>query len=263
MNNWYDEIGKGYSSLRVPDSRISAQIHHALFSDLKPDKDTLIANIGAGTGAYEPDGCEIIAIEPSELMLREYKGSGLRIQGAAENIPLDTNAVDASMGILTLHHWRDWKQGLAEIIRISRSNITLLTHTPDLDDFWLLDYFPQIKEIDQRIFPKIDDISSEAEIRRWTLKSIPINIPGDCSDGFLGAYWKRPDAYFNDKVRRSISTFNLLDPLEVQEILDNLRADLQSGAWNRRYGDIKYLDALDVGYRLLQIVPPTLYGASD
>ena len=30
----------------------------------------------------------------------------------------------------------------------------------------------------------------------------PVLIPWDCADGFFEAYWRRPDAYLDDQVRR-------------------------------------------------------------
>ena len=65
MSNWYDKIGKGYTNLRVPDRRIASLIHDAL-GNVKT-----IANIGAGTGSYEPTDREVVAIEPSSLMLHQ------------------------------------------------------------------------------------------------------------------------------------------------------------------------------------------------
>lgn len=128
MSNWYDEIGKGYTNLRVLDSRIASLIHDAL------ENSKTIANIGTGTGSYEPTDREIIAIEPSSLMLHQYKGHGICIQGTAESLPLINDAVDATMGILTLHHWNDWKLGLAEMFRATRKVVVLLTLKPDLSD---------------------------------------------------------------------------------------------------------------------------------
>lgn len=34
-----------------------------------------------------------------------------------------------------------------------------------------------------------------------------IPIPHDCCDGFLGAYWRRPQAYLDWQVRSASSTF--------------------------------------------------------
>jgi SAM-dependent methyltransferase len=249
LNDWYDEIGKGYIDLRIPDARIGALIESAL-GDC-----TSIVNIGAGTGAYEPEEKEVYALEPSTLMLQQYKGTGTRIQGTAEANPLADKSVDASMGILTLHHWGNWQQGLSEMLRVSRDTSVLLTHTPDLFDFWLLDYFPAIREIDQKIFSSIDEIKTAAATEGWQTETISMPVPHDCTDGFLGAYWRRPKAYFRPEVRRSISTFNLLDKNLVQETLNRLHNDIESGTWHDRYGRVMELTELNLGYRILKMTP--------
>ena len=40
-------------------------------------------------------------------------------------------------------------------------------------------------------------------------------IPHDCRDGFLMAYWRRPEAYLDPAVRANISVFALLPAAEV------------------------------------------------
>ena len=76
-----------------------------------------------------------------------------------------------------------------------------------------------------------------------------VPIPSDCTDGFLGAYWKRPDAYLIPEVRNAISTFSKIRNLEVG--LAQLRQDLESGEWSRRNSKLDKLSGLDLGYRLI------------
>ncbi len=249
MDDWYDEIGKGYTDLRVPDSRIAKPIHEAL-GNIES-----VANIGAGTGSYEPPNRDVIAVEPSTLMLNQYKGTGKRVQATAESVPLSDDSVDATMGILTIHHWENWQKGLAEMFRISRNVAVLLTHKPDLYNFWLFDYFPIIRDIDQKIFSSIEEIEAEANLNQWKAEIITVPVPFDCTDGFLGAYWQRPYAYFSPEVRRSISTFNLLDSDLTENTLEILRSDLDSWAWHERYGHLNDIEELDIGYRILRMTP--------
>jgi hypothetical protein len=61
----YNQIGQKYSSTRQQDPRITAVLDGALGNAL------CVANIGAGTGAYEPVDRTVIAIEPSETMIRQ------------------------------------------------------------------------------------------------------------------------------------------------------------------------------------------------
>ena len=61
----YDRIGIAYSTTRQPDPRIAAAIRDALGDALS------VVNVGAGTGSYEPGDGLVVAIEPSEVMLRQ------------------------------------------------------------------------------------------------------------------------------------------------------------------------------------------------
>ena len=48
-----------------------------------------------------------------------------------------------------------------------------------------------------------------------------------------------------------MSTFALLAPDTVQGGLDRLAADLRSGRWDERFGDLRLMESIDLGYRLL------------
>jgi hypothetical protein len=78
-----------------------------------------------------------------------------------------------------------------------------------------------------------------------------VPVPRDCVDGFLGAYWARPEAYLDPAVRAGISSFALPG---TEAGLERLRADLASGEWHTRHGELLAEDALDVGYRLVVAV---------
>ena len=79
----------------------------------------------------------------------------------------------------------------------------------------------------------------------------PVPIPHDCRDGFLAAYWRRPQAYLDPRVRDGISVFRLLPPGRRRGAIGRLRADLESGAWARRNAELLEREALDLGYRLV------------
>ena len=73
----------------------------------------------------------------------------------------------------------------------------------------------------------------------------------DCEDGFLGAYWRRPERYLDPTVRAGMSGFTLLDPSVVEPGIERLRRDLESGEWQQRHADVLARDETDLGYRLL------------
>lgn len=243
----YDTIGHGYAVLRKPDPRIAAAIDAALGDAAS------VANIGAGTGSYESSSRRVTAIEPSEVMIRQRPaGAAPCLQGSADAIPLETDSVDAATAILTIHHWPDIDRGLREMARIARKRIVLLTWVSDAPPFWLTqDYFPQIIAHDRTIFPGTTGLTAmlqQAGGERAEVSVTPVPVPHDCTDGFLCAYWRRPECYLEPERRAAISSFARIDAAPG---LARLRIDLESGRWTERNRALLSLDALDAGYRLV------------
>jgi hypothetical protein len=81
------------------------------------------------------------------------------------------------------------------------------------------------------------------------IESVP--VPHDCSDGFCSAYWRRPTAYLDPRVRSGVSYFSILDEVELEHGLELLRRDLASNVWDRGHGQLMSLDDLDIGQRLI------------
>lgn len=244
----YDSIGRSYSHQRRSDPRIAAHVWAAL-GDARS-----VLNVGAGTGSYEPDDRAVVAVDPSAVMLAQrLAGAAPAVQARAEALPFCDDAFDAVMAVLTVHHWADQPRGLAECARVARQRVVLLTWDPDADAFWLLkDYLPSFIELDRQQMPPISAYS-EAFGPAARVQVIPVPIPADCVDGFLGAYWARPAAYLDPAVRSGISLFS--HPGSAPG-LERLRHDVESGAWHERYGHLLELDALDLGYRLVVAVMP-------
>lgn len=235
----YDRIGRGYAALRRPDPRLATMIHAAL------DGASSVVNVGAGTGSYEPRGRRVVAVEPSPVMIvQRPAGAAPVVRACAEALPFRGASFDAALAVLTIHHWADWRAGSAELRRVAR-RIVLLTWDPGHESFWLVrDYLPHFGENDRRRFPSLDALRSAL----GPLDVEPVPIPSDCTDGFLGAYWRRPESYLAPAVRASISTFA---DGGAEAGLARLGVDLASGAWERRYGALRACDALDLGYRLV------------
>lgn len=240
MDSVYDRIGVNYSELRKPDRRIEAVIGTALGSA------RTVLNVGAGAGSYEPADRQVTAIEPSMEMIRQRPAAAAPvIRGRAEELPFDDRSFDASMAILTVHHWSDQAKGLKEMRRVTRGPVIVLTYDPSFRGFWLADYLPGLVDLDEAQMPRMTDYEG------WLgpVETFPVPIPHDCSDGFLCAYWRRPAAYLDPRVRAAISSFWALG--DVSEALSRLEGDLASGAWARRYPDLLGLDERDFGYRLV------------
>lgn len=235
----YDSIGVNYAELRRPDPRIAAAIHAAL----GPAQTVL--NVGAGTGSYEPGDRQVTAVEPSVEMIRKRPpGAAPAVRASAEALPFADRSFDAAMAILTLHHWRDIAAGLGEMRRVTRGPVVLLTFDPTARP-WPTDYLPQLAALDERQFPAMDAYAG------WLgpVSIAPVQIPHDCTDGFLYAWWRRPHAYLDPHIRSGSSSFWALD--DVDAGLERLRADLASGAWERRHAGLLDLASYDAGYRLV------------
>ena len=241
MGSAYDRIGLNYSELRKPDPRIAERIDRALGSA------GTVLNVGAGAGSYEPAGRQVTALEPSIEMIRQRRaGTAPVVQGRAEQLPFDDDSFDAAMAVLTVHHWADKAKGLSELRRVARGPVVLLTYDPAFRGFWLADdYIPALIALDEGQMPDM------AGYERWLgpVAIAPVPIPHDCTDGFLCAYWRRPGAYLDARVRGAISSFWALG--DVSEALDRLERDLESGAWIERHSHLLDLDECDLGYRLV------------
>jgi SAM-dependent methyltransferase len=237
----YDWIGRTYSALRQPDPRLAARL------DALIGCDATVLNVGAGTGSYEPNRQGVVAVDPSIVMLSQReRSSAPAVRAIAEALPFQDQAFDVVLAILTVHHWNDQRRGLEECARVARDRVVILTWDPDAEGFWLVrDYFPEILAIDRRIFPSMEMLSAVL----GPVDVQPLPVPGDCVDGFLGAYWQRPEAYLDEEVRSGISSFSRLANIGPQ--LERLERDLTSGNWERRNSELRHRSELDVGYRLV------------
>ena len=236
----YDKIGVNYARLRQPDARIAAQIATAL----GPAKRVL--NVGAGAGSYEPPGRRITAVEPSAEMISQRPPSDATvIQGTAEDLPFEDNSFDAAMAVLTVHHWTDKARGMQELRRVTSGPVVVVTYDPGFRDFWLLRDFPELVALDEAQMPPLDHFAG------WlgSVDIAPVPIPHDCSDGFLAAYWRRPAAYLDPKIRAAMSSFWKID--NAEQGLQRLQRDLESGAWVAENGALMDRDACDCGYRIV------------
>ncbi len=233
----YDEIGRGYARHRRPDPRIQAQLDAALGGARR------ICNVGAGTGSYEPAGCEVTAVEPSREMLAQRTRAAVR--GVGEALPFPDDAFDATLAVLTIHHWTDLDAGLAEMRRVAPRNVIFGFDPKPHDAFWLVEYLPEIEDVDADA-PTVEQVTRGLGGARVE----PILVPWDCVDGFLACYWRRPERYLDPEVRASISSIAKLAPEVVARGISQLRDDLEGGRWHDRHADLLERDTLDCGYRL-------------
>lgn len=229
----YDKSGHTYSGHRQTDPRIAAHVNTAL-GDAKT-----ILNVGAGGGSYEPDDRYVVAVEPSSVMREQRKANNKvpAINAKADNLPFDDNAFDASMAMVTIHHWPDIAKGLKELRRVTKEQVIIMTFDPDaLEEFWNAQYFPELIAVEKARYPTIDFVRNALG---GNTEVIPVPIPLDCTDGFQEAFYGRPEAFLQKEVRLSQSAWGFLLPEAETKMVKTLEDDLLSGEWDRKYGQFR------------------------
>lgn len=227
----YGVIGAGYARFRRPEPRIAMQLHAAL------GQAHTVLNVGAGAGSYEPTDRDVTAVEPSASM-RAQRPAHLvpAVDARAEELPFDDDAFDAAMASFTVHQWPDLARGLSELRRVTKGPVVVLTCDPSaLDRFWLAAYAPEVIATEAQRYPAVETILGGLGGGRVE----SVRIPAGCVDGFGEAYFGRPEALLDPDARRANSAWSFVDARVHERFERDLRADLDSGAWDARYGALR------------------------
>lgn len=243
----YDKQDHDYSNIRKADPRIGKYVLEAL-----ADCNTIL-NVGAGAGSYEPEDKYVIAVEPSSVMRKKRLENGKTpaLNAKADDLPFDDKSFDASLAILTIHHWQDIAKGLNELRRVTRKKIAILTYDPDeLDVFWNINYFPEVVEVERSRYPKIEFIRNCVDT---DTKIVKIPIPFDCSDGFQEAFYGRPEAFLQKEVRKAQSAWGYVDEATEERIVGKLAEDLETGKWDELYGEHRKMPFFTGAFRLIEL----------
>lgn len=242
----YDVIGHRYATTRREDPRLRDRIFSALAESRS------VANVGAGTGSYEPCDRRVIAIEPSAVMVAQRPaGIAPAIRATAAPLPLRDDSVDAAMAILTIHHWDDQLEpGVRELRRVARGPVVIVTYDPSVSaGMWLMrDYFPEAAVLDHATFPALDRLAT------WLGGSIEIETvpsPRDTPDWSLGSFWAHPERVLDGSARNATSAFARMEPAVVDRVVAEVDRDLRNGSWEQRNGHLRDLVEFDVGMRLV------------
>lgn len=240
----YDARIAGYGPMRRADARILQRIAKAVGGAAS------VLNIGAGTGGYEPPDRRVVTVEASEAVIkRRAKTSAPVVKAEVEHLPFKDRSFAASMAILTIQHWEDPIAGLHEMARVSSRRAVVLTLDPEVfGGFWLYRYFSDAAFLESMRYPKLSAIT-KALGGDTRIETVP--VPHDCRDGFIGAYWRRPSLYLEQRVRRTIATLQEIGDDDLLDGLRRLSEDLASGAWEAANGWLLNRDEMDLGYRLI------------
>lgn len=255
-NAIYNKIGQNYSQYRQADPRVV----DAIVGLLGLSKGSVIAEIGAGTGnysrAFTEKGYLVKAVEPSEVMRSQAGGSQAVewISGVAEELPIKGGSVDATIVIFSFHHFCKPTKALSEMVRITKEGpILLFTFDPrQIEPPWLAEYFPSVWEEAFTLFLPLDELTRLVEsITARKVTTQIFELPHDLRDYVAAAGWRRPEIYLDPVVRSCMSAFALADQKIINGGVAKLKADLLSGAWDEKYGRLRSLESLDVGYRFV------------
>lgn len=240
----YGAIGPGYTNYRQPEPAIEALIHRALGGA------TTVLNIGAGAGSYEPTDRTVTAVEPSAAMRAQRPAHLVRaVDATADKLPFADKSFDAAMATFTVHQWPDLAAGLAEVIRVTRGPVVLLSCDPDLvERFWLNDYAPLVLSTEARRYPPLPAI---AKALGGDVDILPLPIPLNCRDGFNEAYYGRPEMLLQAGARKANSAWSFVDPATADAYVAHLGDDIETGVLDRKHAALRTQQEFDGSLRLV------------
>ncbi|WP_327294505.1 MULTISPECIES: class I SAM-dependent methyltransferase [unclassified Streptomyces] len=252
----YGSIGTGYPDHRRPDPRIARVIADALGGARN------VVNVGAGAGSYESAAVAVTAVEPSESM-RAQRSTGLprAVDAVAENLPFADGEFDGAMTLFSVHQWSDVDVGLREMRRVTRGPVAVLTCDPELvRNFWLYEYAPEVLDTEARRYPALGTM---AEALGGTVGVQSVPIPLDCTDGFNEAYYGRPEMLLDPAARQACSAWSFVDDGVRERFTDRLRADLDSGAWDARFGHLRSQSHYEGSLVIVRATPQEAQGTGE
>jgi hypothetical protein len=110
------------------------------------------------------------------------------------------------------------------------------------------DYAPELVEVEQRRYGTLSSIIGPLG---GTARIQSIDVPRDCTDGFQVAFYARPEAFLDARVRRAQSAWRFLAPGVEERIVGALADDLASGAWDARYAQLRAAEQIKCQLRLI------------
>lgn len=254
----YSRAGQDYRQYRRPEPTFARAIARAL-GDARAVLDVL-----AGAGSYEPTDRQVTAVEPSASMrARRPDTRSTAIDATAADLPFADDTFDAAMTTFSLHEWDDLERGLAEVRRVTRGPIVVLTFDPDrIERSWLAEYAPEVLAADARRHPALPRIADA--LGDDTVTSTPLPIPFTCVEGFAEAYYARPERLLDPGVRQADPAWGLVDEFTVRRSVAALRTELESGEWDRRHGSLRIRPTYEGSVVLVTATPnrprPSLAG---
>lgn len=172
------------------------------------------------------------------LKIARLKPSNVNwLLGSAESIPARDGFFDGGIATLTVHHWEDLGQALAEIARVLNANAKMVIFTADpqqMKRHWLNRYFPDMMERAIAQMPDLASIEAAGIAAGFKITGTEkYFIHDQLRDLFLYSGKNNPALYLQDEIRKGISSFAVLaDREELEQGLLMLKADMASGKFD-------------------------------
>ena len=110
------------------------------------------------------------------------------------------------------------------------------------------EYSPEVIAVEARRYPAIEAISL---VLGSDTTVTPVPIPLNCTDGFLEAYYGRPERFLDPAARLACSAWSFVEPTAADRAIGQLERDLASGDWDARYGHLRSQAELQGSLRLV------------
>jgi SAM-dependent methyltransferase len=234
----YAKQAKTYDRTRAASRTILAALQTALADAPGPQ----LADIGGGTGNYalalQQEGWRPVVIDRSPEMLQRAAQKGLAtITADAQCLSIPDRSFDAAMLVSMLHHVARPADAISEARRILRSGgpLALMVYTlEDIEDLWLLDYFPSTRSwMSETHTPLSELLALLPGAEREEI------VFDDLEDASLAALASHPEKILLDRWRLQTSYFERLKcdhPNELDDGLRRLAEDVDSGCAPKRPG---------------------------
>ena len=195
-----------------------------------------------GAGSYAPVDAAVTTVPTAATTAR---------------LPDADATFDASVVTFSLDEWDDLQHGLAELRRVTRGSIVILTRDPArVERSWLAEYAPEVTAAEARALPALDRIAAALGDDVVTTTTLP--IPFTCVDGFSEAYYARPERLLDAGARRADPAWSRVDEMTARRSVAALRTAIESGEWDRRHGALRVRPSHEGSLVLVTAVPQHL-----
>jgi ubiquinone/menaquinone biosynthesis C-methylase UbiE len=165
----YDTIADGYDRRYLQNDYSGVESALTTFVGASPD--VRVLEVGCGTGHWlgllGQKGLSVAGVDASRRMLLQACPPARRrlVRGRSERLPWTSGSFDRVFCVNALHHFQDKRAFLDEAMRVLRPGGRMMTigldpHT-GIDQWYVYDYFDEVREIDRHRYP------ATRQIREW------------------------------------------------------------------------------------------------